>query len=66
MKKCPKCQGEMEEGFIGDNSHGGGALKQKWGKQITKTLGINMGVEDGKEVETYRCKNCAYLESYTK
>ena len=56
----------MEEGFIGDNSHGGGALKQKWGKQITKTLGINMGVEDGKEVETYRCKNCAYLESYTK
>lgn len=59
--KCSKCQGEMEAGIM--YSHGGpytgvaiwGKSRAFWGK-----------VEGKKDVITYHCNNCGYLESYAK
>jgi hypothetical protein len=59
--KCSKCQGEMKEGIIkGDNAYSGA---QKWGKEISSWMGT---VKDGKDIVTYRCDKCGYLESYAK
>lgn len=65
--KCPKCDGEMDEGLIADKTtdlsmH----YKPKW---TTKIRGFNLlggGLESPREVKTFRCKKCCYLESYAK
>ena len=66
--KCPKCGGEMEEGFTKDVIYGG-AVPSNWiegepEKSIwggTKTKG-KLQVQ----ITTYRCIGCGYLESYAK
>ena len=63
--KCPKCGGEMEEGFVADRSTSFNiAQSQYWG---TGTSMLEMGkLKDQKIVTTYRCKSCGFLESYAK
>lgn len=56
--KCPKCGGELEEGF----TISPGADKPLWGTKMG-VAGWTF-LENKKEVKTYRCKNCGYLESY--
>lgn len=62
---CPKCDGDMVEGFVTDNTYGsmnpsswaeGTPKPSFWGgtKQPKTTLPIT----------TYRCTNCGYLEAY--
>lgn len=63
--KCPKCQGEMTEGIIGDmwGSVGEGVSQQEWGdgsKSWAKQLKMQ------KKIVTFCCQNCGYLESYAK
>lgn len=55
--KCPKCEGEMEECELrGD---------PKW--EITLYPKKNTLIFSGdKKINTYRCKNCGFLESYAK
>lgn len=61
--KCPKCNNEMEEGLIVDKTTDLSIPgKQNWGKGIKFVWGI----ENRKDVITYRCKKCGYLESYAK
>lgn len=63
--KCPKCGGEMEEGLITDKGHlDADMTSQIWGTKIKGLFKTN--VENSKNVIVYRCKNCGYLESYTK
>lgn len=57
--KCPKCKNEMVKGFVKSPN---GSPEEVWGTK-SNLLG---GVEDRKEVETYRCEKCGYLESYAK
>jgi hypothetical protein len=66
QRVCPKCEGNMVEGFVGDHSHGN-LLVARWmaGKprpgifwEVDPT-----GVETRK-VATFRCVGCGYLESY--
>ena len=57
-KICPKCKEEMDEGLV--KCEGGYVGYQKWGIKIT-WIG---NMKDGKDVITYRCKSCGYLESY--
>jgi predicted nucleic-acid-binding Zn-ribbon protein len=52
VKKCPKCGGEMEEGFLP------GAPRWKCGKPL---FGIG-----GYRLIGYRCKNCGFVEFYAK
>lgn len=62
LKKCTKCDGEMEEGFI--LSPQAGRWKKGKPTSINKWLGglIFRSVW----ITVYRCKNCGYLESYAK
>lgn len=62
--KCPKCEGEMEEGLVPDFYNPGGFSKHLWGKENPGSF--NRNPQDNREVITYRCKNCGYLESYAK
>ena len=51
VKKCPKCSGEMEEGFLPGAPHWK-AGKGIWGK--------------GDRVFGYKCRDCGYVEFYVK
>jgi hypothetical protein len=67
-RKCSKCSGTMEAGLLLDRTQAllypaiwaDGSLKKKW-------LG-GLKVADNRlyRVETWRCKDCGYLESYAK
>jgi len=50
--KCPKCGGEMEEGFLA------GAPHWKSGRGILGGKGYR--------IFGYRCKSCSYVEFYTE
>jgi len=53
VKKCPKCGGEMEMGYLRD------APYWRRGKNLLQ-LGF------GPRVFAYRCKNCGYIELYAE
>ena len=61
--KCSKCGGEIEEGMVADKSYGPFMDKPEWGKKI---FFLGTALEDAKDVKTFRCKACGYLESYAK
>ncbi|MFZ5534963.1 MAG: PF20097 family protein [Patescibacteria group bacterium] len=61
--KCPKCDGKMAEGFIGDATTDLSVItKQNWGTGL-QIFG-SWGLTDKKEIKTYCCEKCGYLESY--
>jgi DNA-directed RNA polymerase subunit RPC12/RpoP len=67
--KCVKCGGEMVEGITQDGYGDDGTYNQptSWAKSITKVLGIFQGKsEEERQIATYRCTACGYLESYAK
>jgi hypothetical protein len=80
MNQCPKCRGNMEEGFVPDNAHLG-VVPARWyvGKlELTEDaplLSLSMSVAGfvnpesikgakGLLISTFRCTGCGYLESY--
>src|SRR4051812_40224900 len=63
---CPRCQGEMEEGFVRDMAHGA-QLPSEWvagAPQWSMWFGLRTSGKERHRVETYRCTRCGYLESY--
>ena len=68
MTTCPKCNGEMQEGFILDQSHGR-QLVSSWiaGKpEKSFWLGTNIKGKAQHYIQTFRCARCGYLESYAQ
>ncbi len=63
--KCPKCQGEMEEGMPVDQGSWGTLMPQQQDWQKGKEVNIPIGKPNYK-IRSYRCTNCGYLESYAK
>ena len=62
---CPKCGGEMAEGFVPDLNLG--PLLPFWvvGKPETDFLGgLKVSGKDRYQIETFRCAKCGYLESF--
>jgi predicted nucleic-acid-binding Zn-ribbon protein len=60
--KCPKCGGEMQEGFILEHR-----LPARWitGKPEKSILGdIKADDREHRHIESYRCLGCGYLELY--
>jgi len=66
--RCPKCQSDMERGFIMDNTYGGAATA-KWiegAPEKSFWTGIKVRSKDEVEIMTYRCVRCGFLESYAR
>ena len=65
--QCPKCNGEMVQGFIVDSVKGGvvvsswfaGAPKSSW-------FGIKAPELKAIPIGTFRCSACGFLESYAR
>jgi predicted nucleic-acid-binding Zn-ribbon protein len=65
---CPKCAGGMQQGFILDVSYAD-RLVSRWvaGKPEKGFLGIvKIRGKEQHFIETIRCAQCGYLESYAK
>ena len=61
---CPKCGGEMIEGFVVDHTYGG-KLQADWAEgKPQKSFWIGVSVAAEHPIATFRCKGCGYLESY--
>ncbi len=61
--KCPKCKGEMEEGFLIPEVE---IEKITWAKSLkTGLLGLPK-VEERSQIVAHKCKNCGYVENYAK
>jgi len=64
LSKCPKCGAEMMEGFLLEHR-----VPVRWitGKPERSTLGdIKAHGREQRQVESYRCVGCGYLESYAQ
>lgn len=68
---CPKCRGAMVRGFLADRSHGGAVRQTKWVEGVPEgallgeyLTGMRTSDRTNLRVDTYRCVECGYLESY--
>jgi len=61
QSKCPKCEGEMEKGFIPTYKIGA-TPPTFWVSKIS----FMKGLENKKDITVYRCSSCGFLESYAK
>ncbi|QEH34484.1 hypothetical protein OJF2_30230 [Aquisphaera giovannonii] len=66
--KCPKCTQPMDEGFILDQAPGSQS-SAKWVEgppQWSFWTGVKLGGRVKRQVVTYCCPKCGFLESYAK
>lgn len=65
---CPKCEGEMVQGFVPDHGHGGAILVSSWvAGPPAKSFWYGTKVQGkGIPIGTFRCASCGYLESYAR
>jgi hypothetical protein len=64
--RCPKCDGEMHEGFIADFTHGA-ILQEQWVQgPPEKSIWVGTKIRDKERyrITTFRCADCGFLESY--
>ena len=64
-KACEKCAGVMESGFVADFTYGA-VIQNIWmeGDYEKNWLGAKIKNKKKYLVETFRCTNCGYLESF--
>jgi predicted nucleic-acid-binding Zn-ribbon protein len=65
---CPKCQGEMEQGFVLEISQGGRSVISWSSGQPKKSFFFGIKLFEVKQIPigTFRCKDCGYLESFAR
>lgn len=62
---CPKCRGEMVQGYVLDFTPVGGRVRM-WHSGPPKKAGWS-GIKDSTSqipIGTFRCQSCGFLESY--
>ena len=67
--RCPKCNGEMVQGFIFDREHGGLRRVINWVEGAPDKAfwtGTKVLEEKCVSVGTFRCSVCGFLESYAR
>ena len=63
--QCPKCNGEMEQGFILDHKDYASSVVAQWQQgEPQKSFWRGVQSKDGPhyEITAYRCTGCGYLE----
>ena len=65
---CPKCNGRMELGTIIDMGYGSVSMARWHPGEAKKAWhgSIKLDKKALRDVETYRCQKCGFLESYAK
>ena len=66
--ECPKCHGQLEQGFVVDHTYGAQVVSQ-WAKGApVKSFWTGTKVPDQGRlpIGTYRCSSCGYLEAYAR
>jgi len=66
--QCPKCNGEMVQGFIVDHVHGG-VVVTSWFAGAPKRsfwFGTKAPEFEAIPIGTFRCSACGFLESYAR
>ena len=63
---CPKCQGQMVQGFIIDQTAGGNLVSQWVAGAPRKSFWSGTKIDRSAivPVAVFRCESCGYLESY--
>jgi hypothetical protein len=67
--RCPKCNGEMIQGFIVDRSQGGTRFVSSWVEgppQKAFWSGTTASDANHVPVGTFRCSVCGFLESFAR
>lgn len=67
--KCPKCNGEMLQGFTVDWAQGGQRRVTSWVEGTPEKSfwhGTSAPDDKGIPVGTFRCSGCGFLESYAQ
>ena len=67
--RCPKCNGEMAQGFIVDWSQGIDRRVSRWVEGAPENSfwhGTKAPEEKSVPVGTFRCSACGFLESYAR
>ena len=67
--RCPKCGGDMAQGFIVDHHAGGKRLVSNWVEGAPEKSfwhRTNVPAEKCVPVGTFRCSGCGFLESYAR
>jgi hypothetical protein len=67
--RCPKCDGEMVQGFIVDWTQGGRRLVSSWVEGAPEKSfwhRTNAPGEKSVPVGTFRCSACGFLESFAR
>ena len=64
---CPKCQGEMVQGYVLDFTPVGGRVR-KWNSGPPKRALWNCIKDSTSQIPigTFRCQSCGFLESYAR
>jgi hypothetical protein len=67
--RCPKCKGEMVQGFIVDWYGGGRRRLVNWIEgppEKSVWHGTSVPADKGIPVGMFRCSGCGFLESYAR
>ncbi|HEY6322126.1 MAG TPA: hypothetical protein VJA16_11260 [Thermoanaerobaculia bacterium] len=69
---CPKCQAQMQEGFIPELGHLNNLMASRWSAgappepRLLVQFLFRPSYNKMPPVVTYRCPACGYLESYAR
>jgi len=66
--RCPKCQGEMIQGFVMDHTYGARLVSQ-WAEgtpQKSFWTVTKLPPEKLIPIGIFRCQSCGFLESYAR
>jgi len=65
--QCPKCKGEMIQGFVGDQSDGNLYVAGWHAGQPKKSFwfGAKSGHSEALPIGAFRCQKCGFLEFYS-
>ncbi len=69
QQRCPKCTGQMTQGFVADFHQGGTRRVSSWVEGAPEKSfwhGTTVPAFTSVPIGTFRCTMCGFLESYAR